>query len=319
MIDKAIGGYFGLELWNGEHYHKDAIKLNTARNCFEYILRTRHYRKVYIPYYTCEVMLQPLQKCGIEWEFYHIDKCFEPVGHYHLKADEAFLYTNYWGLKQKCVERLATEYDLHLIVDNAQAFYSPRIEGIDTFYSCRKFFGVADGAYLYTDSLLNDEFEQDRSFTRMQHLLQRIDDGASAGYAVFRANDDALTNQPIRKMSNLTDSLMSSINYEVVKRQRRANFEYLHKILGSNNGLYIPEIDNIVCPMIYPYLTSDAGLKKRLIENKIFVATYWPNVFESCELEQLEYHFADRIIAMPIDQRYGIEDMHCIVKIINIK
>lgn len=86
MIDKAIGGYFGLELWNGEHYHKDAIKLNTARNCFEYILRTRHYRKVYIPYYTCEVMLQPLQKCGIEWEFYHIDKCFEPVRTLSLKS-----------------------------------------------------------------------------------------------------------------------------------------------------------------------------------------------------------------------------------------
>ena len=34
---KPIGGYFELELRGGEHYHKDAIRLNTARNCFEYV------------------------------------------------------------------------------------------------------------------------------------------------------------------------------------------------------------------------------------------------------------------------------------------
>ena len=40
MMDTAIGGYFELELRNGAYYHKDAIRLNTARNCFEYILRS---------------------------------------------------------------------------------------------------------------------------------------------------------------------------------------------------------------------------------------------------------------------------------------
>ena len=35
---EAIGGYFELELQQGEEYHKDALRLNTARNCFEYIL-----------------------------------------------------------------------------------------------------------------------------------------------------------------------------------------------------------------------------------------------------------------------------------------
>lgn len=41
----AIGGYFELELRKGEHYHKDALRLNTARNCFEYILLARKYKK----------------------------------------------------------------------------------------------------------------------------------------------------------------------------------------------------------------------------------------------------------------------------------
>lgn len=45
-MDKAIGGYFELELRKGEHYHKNALRLNTARNCFEYVLLVRKYTKV---------------------------------------------------------------------------------------------------------------------------------------------------------------------------------------------------------------------------------------------------------------------------------
>ena len=70
---KEIGGYFELELHKGGHYHPDALYLNTGRNCFEYILRAKGYKKVYIPYYTCEVMLEPLRKCGVKWEFNYIN------------------------------------------------------------------------------------------------------------------------------------------------------------------------------------------------------------------------------------------------------
>lgn len=37
MMDTAIGGYFEFELRKGAHYHKDALRLNAARNCFEYV------------------------------------------------------------------------------------------------------------------------------------------------------------------------------------------------------------------------------------------------------------------------------------------
>lgn len=87
----AIGGYFELELRRGDHYHKDAIRLNTARNCFEYILLARKYRKVYIPYYTCEVMLQPLKRQQVDYEFYSIDWNLEPTEIFNLQEGEAFL------------------------------------------------------------------------------------------------------------------------------------------------------------------------------------------------------------------------------------
>lgn len=312
-MSKAIGGYFGLELRSGEHYHKDAIKLNTARNCFEYVLRVRHYSKVYIPYYTCEVMLEPIKKMGINYEFYHINELLEPVSFPKLGREEAFLYTNYFGLKQGCVKHLAKQYGDHLIIDNAQAFFAESIEGIDTFYSARKFFGVADGAYLYIDQKLEMELEQDVSCNRMLHLLKRIDVGAEAGYLDFRNNEDSLCNLGIKRMSKLTEAILRGIDYASVRRKRRENYAFFENALKNSNLIHL-ELDAETVPMVYLYLTDDKSLRQRLIENNVFVATYWPNVRERDDkMGVSERDFAGRLIPLPIDQRYGNDEMNRII------
>lgn len=314
-MNKPIGGYFELELRKGEHYHKGALRLNTARNCFEYILRARGYKKVYIPYYTCEVMLEPLQKCHVAYEFYHINECLEPVQSCHLSPDEAFLYTNYYGLKQRCVERLASQYGSQLIVDNAQAFYAKPIEGIDTFYSPRKFFGVPDGAYLYTTKWLDEDLAQDRSWQRMSHLLLRADMGAEAGYADFRNNNAVLRNNPLLRMSRLTENILCGIDYETVKRQRRTNYKTMDDALGMRNRLQFRLYAGDV-PMVYPFYSEDTALRRHLIANKIFVATYWQNVRETTTPQDVEYLLADNLIPLPIDQRYTGDDMNRIIQLI---
>lgn len=312
----AIGGYFGLELRDGEHYHMDAIRLNTARNCFEYILRSRQYTKVYIPYYTCKVMIEPLQKCNVDFEFYHINELLEPVEEYVLNDNEAFLYTNYYGLKQNCIENLAFRYGSNLIIDNAQAFYAKPLNSIDTFYSARKFFGVADGAYLYTDKILDEDFPQDKSYDRMSHLLKRFDVGAEFGLSDFRENDKSLIGQPIKKMSNLTAAILESIDYDNAAKQRRENYMFLDSVLGEQNKIRLELADDTV-PMAYPYWTNDDSLRKKLIDNRIYVATYWPNVVEWCKPIDLECELSTHIIPLPIDQRYesgGLVKIFSIVK-----
>ena len=315
MNNKPIGGYFELELRKGEHYHKNALRLNTARNCFEYVLRVRRYAKVYIPYYTCEVMLEPIQKLGIGYEFYHINEKFEPTTLPKLKENEAFLYTNYFGLKQDCVKRLASRYGKRLIVDNAQAFFALPLEGIDTFYSARKFFGVPDGAYLYVDKPSQQEFEQDSSYARLSHLLKRIDLGAEAGYQDFRENDDALHNQEIKKMSRLTEAILCGVDYVASRKSRRDNYQWLDEVLGGANRIHM-DMDMDCVPMVYPYLTEDNALRQKLIDRKIFVATYWPNIKEWCKPEWMEYSFANQVVPLPIDQRYNWKDINRIVKLV---
>ena len=313
---KPIGGYFSLELANGEAYHSNAIALNTGRNCLEFILRCRGYHKVYIPYYTCGVLLEPFKKLSVEYEYYHIDNQFELTKQFYLKENEALLYTNYFGLKQEYCENLAIQYGKQLIVDNTQAFYARPIEGIDTFYTCRKFFGVPDGAYLYTDAKADFYIEQDISYDRMSFLLKRLDLGAEAGYADFREQSERLIGQPIKRMSNLTEQMMRGIDYQAIAQKRKNNFQFLHEQLAGSNQLQITLAD-IAVPMVYPYLTGNKALKPRLIAKRIFVPTYWPNVLEWCKPNDWEYQMADNTIFIPIDQRYGNEDLARIIKIIN--
>ena len=311
----SIGGYFSLELPKCEEYHKDAIRLNTGRNCLEYILRVRGYKKVYMPYYTCEAVMEPINKLGIPYEVYHIDINFEIRDRFTLKEGEALLYTNYFGLKQHYVEQLAEMVGSRLIIDNTQAFYAKHLTGIDTFYSCRKFFGVPDGAYLYCEKELDEDLEQDYSYDRLAHLLKRIDLSAEEGYKDYRQVEDGLDNLPIRKMSKLTQRLMKGIDYEAAAQRRRANYQMLHEALGKENNIDLP-LEKDAVPMVYPFLVPEKGLREKLIENKIFVARYWPNVLDWTTKDDIEYLLACQMQPLPIDQRYGKEDMNRVLDII---
>ena len=170
-----FGGYFELELNNKPLFHKNAIALNSGRNSFEYILLANEYKKVYIPFYTCEVILEPLLRNNIEYEFYYINENLEPIFDYNKLYDNiAFLYTNYFGLKNNFIKSISGNCT-NLIIDNSQSFFSLPKLNEDTFYSPRKFFGIPDGGYVYCKKRLYKTLEFDiKSIERMGHLLKRL-------------------------------------------------------------------------------------------------------------------------------------------------
>lgn len=316
-MEKAIGGYFELELPNRGEYHKNALRLNSGKNCLEYILRCRKYRKVYIPYYTCDVILKPFLKLGIAYQFYHINLNFEIADDIRLEECEALLYTNYYGLKQEYAKKLAISYGRQLIVDNTQAFFAMPIEGIDTFYTCRKFFGVSDGAYLYTDAEPIKGLKQGISYNRMEHLIKRIDLSPEEGFNDYHRNDESLAEDEIMLMSQFTQRMMQSIDYHAAIEQRIANFQQLHDSLGESNLLRV-ELDNASVPMIYPYMTERKDLRNILISRKIYVACYWPNVLKWTDKDSEDFRLTENMIPLPIDQRYEKKEISRIINIVKV-
>jgi len=313
----AIGGYFGLEIAQyNQVLHEDALYLNTARNCLEYILLAQKYQKIYVPSFTCEVLLEPIKKHNISLQFYDVDYNLEPIFDYHdLKANEVILLTNYFGLKTDFIRQLVARLS-QVIVDNSQALFTAATPGIDTFYSPRKFVGIPDGGILRSKAKLNRAFDQDESYGRMAHLLKRVDLSAEEGYQNFIINDKLLSHQPILEMSNITRTLLNSIDYPEIARIRRANYTYLQEHLSHLNMLDLSLGEQDV-PLVYPLRVKKADLyRKQLGAKNIYCATYWPIVLEWCCEAHSAYWLTKEIIPLPIDQRYGLSDMKFIADLI---
>jgi hypothetical protein len=304
MATDSIGGYLGLDRYCLPMLHEEALPLNCGRNCLAYIIRARKIKKIALPLYLCDSVKDTCMKEGVDICYYNIDERFRPV---NLKADEWLYLVNYYGqFSTSDIEKYYRTYG-KIIVDNAQSYFTEPVQGVDTLYTCRKFFGVTDGAFLYTDVELNEEIKLDESYNRMLFVYGRYERPASEFYDMYVRNNELFNTEPIKQMSRLTTNLLHGIEYEVVKNKRTYNYNYLHKNLKNINKLQLKEIEGAFA---YPLLVDNgAEIRKQLISEKIYIPMLWPNVLEDVEPESLEYRYAENILPLPCDQRYGENEM----------
>lgn len=314
-IREEIGGYIELELPAGQEYHNEALRFNTGRNALAFYLIKRNIKSLYIPNYICDSITDVLTKAKISFKFYNIDKNFKPLIKPEEVGDTHILCVNYFGICESVVKESIKNYK-NVIVDYTHAFFSNPEGKTPTYYSPRKFFGVADGGYLYADGLKNDAMEEDDSAQRYVARLVRIESGSKEGYFIYRNTEQLLSRAKILKMSTLTQNVLASIRYDMVWETRESNFKYLHKHLKKYNKLEI-DIDSVHGPMIYPFLSQDENLRSYLIENGIFVPHYWPEVLIRSKNDTFEYYMSTNMCGLPIDQRYGKEEMDKIVGIVS--
>lgn len=303
---REIGGYIELDTYRGKMLHDGGIKLNCGRCALDYVIRTKKIKKIYVPKFMCNSNDLVLRKNSVETKYYSIGKDFKPIIE-KRQADEWLYLVNYYGqLSNEYIKTLGN----NIIVDNAHAYFQKNIEGYITIYNCRKFFGVADGAILYSDEYL-EELEQDISFDRMHFLLGRYEKTASEFYPEYIVNNDLFEREPIKKMSKLTENLLHGIDYDFVKERRTENFSYLHEKLKDINQLSLDIPDGA---FMYPlYIENGAEIRNKLQQIKIYIPTLWSDVFEICREDELEYDMAKNILPLPIDQRYTRYDMDYII------
>jgi hypothetical protein len=261
-----------------------------------------------MPKFICDSCEGVLHSHKVKVHYYSINMDFKPVVD-NIEVDEWLYVVNFYGqLSDEYLRSLNEKYNL--IVDNAQAYFNNPIDGVPTLYTCRKFFGVADGAILYSDKKIEVE-EQDESFDRMHFLMGRFERSASEFYSEYVDNNHIFASEPIKRMSALTENLLHSIDYKQVCKRRTENFAYLDEKLGALNKLRLIVPDG---PFMYPlYLENGAEARKLLQAKKIFIPTLWPAVFNLCDEDEIEYDMAKNILPIPVDQRYGVADMEYMI------
>jgi hypothetical protein len=311
-LPEEIGGYFELELHKSNCHYSGVLALNSARNALVYLIKSRGIRNLFMPYCNCRVVANAITRFCPDTaiHYYHINIDFSPkLG--EVPIGSYIYYVNYYGLKDDIPVQL---YNYHVILDNAQAFYSLPLEMGDTIYCPRKFFGVSDGGYLHSTARLDIALERDTSWENSLHLLKRIDCGASEAYADFQSADLALTGRPLKRMSRFTERILNSIDYATVKKTRLANFNFLHSYLAEKNSikdLIVRALTNHdFGPLCYPLYTFNADqIRKKLISEKIYIPVYWPELRESSVLNRDELNLVNNIVCLPVDQRYNEKTM----------
>lgn len=311
---EEYGGYLEFEHFKVKKYH-NGIPLNCGRNCLRYLIRIKKIKYILLPYFICKAVIEACKMEKVDVEFYFIGYNFLPQN-IELRREEQFLYVvNYYGLVnseyfKKLVERG------NVIIDNSQAFFVAPLDGSDTIYTCRKFFGVTDGGYLVTNSINRLELEIDKSSQYVGYLFGRYEEAAEDFYLDFRYNESRIDKSEIKSMSMVTQNLLSIIDYEIVKQRRSKNFYQFHQFFRDINQIEIPE-NGVEGAYMYPLLMKNSGkLRDRLIKRKIFVPTLWTNVMENMPEDTVEYIFAENILPLPCDQRYDAKDIKYICDII---
>ena len=311
---KEYGGYIEFENYHGNMVHEGAISLNCGRNALAYLCEAKKIKKLYLPYFLCSSVPNLCKKIGVEYGYYHINEKFEPIFNQALGEEEWLYIVNFYGqLDNDYLTAWKRKYD-RVIIDNAQSYFQMPVGGVDTLYTCRKYFGVADGAFLYTDTKLSRELPRDESFERMHFLLGRFERNANEFYSEYVANNKLFATEPVKRMSRLTENLLCGIDYAGVAKRRQENFEFLDTELWNINEL---KLKSVYCAFMYPLLIQNgAAVRKELQKEKIYIPTLWPNVLEECPKDSLEYHYAADVLPILVDQRYGIEDMKYLVEVI---
>lgn len=310
---KEYGGYIELDTYRLPMLHEGAIPLNCGRNCLAYIIEARKIKKLLLPYFMCDSVFELCKKYGVKISFYHVNEKFIPQN-VTLESDTWLYVMNYYGqLDSEYLSAIKAKYE-RVIVDNAQAYFQMPVEKEDTLYTCRKFFGVADGAFLYTDAIIGEDLPIDESFERMHFLLGRYERTASEFYSDSVANNEFFNNEPIKRMSKLTLNLLHGIEYEFVKQRRTENFRLYNENLNAINQLELREVEGAFA---YPLLIDNGmEVRKFLQKQKIYIPTLWPNVLNDMPKDSLEYRLAGNILPLPCDQRYDEDDIRKIFEII---
>ncbi len=324
----------------------DYAWLSTGRSAIKFVIKSIEERKpdikkvAVLPSFTCDTVFEPFVVSGYEVYYYPIEKDLTTTANEILKTvinhdASIVLFHRYFGFDtlDKQIDRICKVLrglGKYSIEDCTQCLYSdiPRADTDFTIGSIRKWTGTPDGGFAvcreghfalkpqYSDKTL-EEAKIKASYAKYRYLFEHKGDKTGM-LAMFRAAEDILDSQEqIYGISDMSAKVQANLNKSELSNKRRENFVVLKKSL-SRFVVPVFSLDNNEVPLYFPILVDDrAALQKHLVSNAIYAPVVWPKDDKQpkqCEGAENAY---EHLLCIPIDQRYSVDDMERIVKVIN--
>lgn len=299
-----------------------------------------------LPAYMCDTVFPPFEREGFEIHFYHVNKELE-VNEHELRAlieqiNPGLLFIHpYYGVDTwRSMRPLLAKWKAQgvcIMEDVTQSYYLEGV-GAEADYvvgSLRKWYPVPDGGFVVSDEELTWEtIEDDQEFakTRLKMLMDKWEylygnadvkkkklDKAAYLKQNLELEEQLDQYSGIRNISNDTAFILERTDEEDAKRRRSDNYGYLYDRL-KNKTQFKPIItcsSKEAAPLYFAiYAEKRDDLKSFLVAHEIYAPILWPIGKENGpHLTAEEKYIYEHMLALPIDQRYGREEMQRIIEV----
>ena len=94
---REIGGYLEWGRFHGKEYHENAIRLNCGRNALAYLIEAYGIKRIFLPFFLCDSVVDVCKKYSVEVHFYSIREDFSPILPASLASSDWVYVVNYYG------------------------------------------------------------------------------------------------------------------------------------------------------------------------------------------------------------------------------
>lgn len=333
--------------WETDDYHR--IYFKSGRNAIKAICRALKINntKVLLPAYTCETVIQPFLDEGWSVDFYRINKDLTVDDDFLKNKVEEFkpsvvLFHSYFGF-DTLISSLPLIKRLHdsgiiVIEDITQSLFSNHYIKFADYYvgSLRKFLAIPDGGVLISKTKLSisgimpadkevfsvakKAFEEKSLYMKSEIKGPNLKDKFREHYKELNcliAKNDKLT-----EITNESKVIWASCDIEQIRSKRFKNYEFLNKFLKDISGL-----DNIVsrcmkgiAPLYMPIYVKNNRLvlQEYLAANYVYCPVIWPMPKQIQDIDNETKYMYEHMLCLPIDQRYGCEEMKKIISLLRV-
>lgn len=214
--------------------------------------------------------------------------------------------------------------------DVTQSYYLEDI-GAEADYivgSLRKWYPIPDGGFVAAEEMIFREgMTSEKEFTekRIELLTEKWNYLYGEGSAEEKKDIKNRFLKENREMEEWLDRhegagemspealyMLDGIDEEACKEQRKRNYRYLYGKIHGKTWLWpiLPEMEGAAPLYLAVYAREREELQRFLTAHDIYAPVLWPVGKENeSGLTDDERYIYDHMLALPIDQRYGMEEM----------
>jgi hypothetical protein len=196
--------------------------------------------------------------------------------------------------------------------------------------SIRKWLGIPDGALLYSD-----KFDMPNNLDVTETLFVSLRSKALDLKLKYSHSADPKLKEDYRELMSCAETsiaegqlyykiseksldYLNNLDVSTLKIARKKNFNYLYNMVKDISEISFPLnieklLSNEIIPFSLPVLVDNRDdIQKKLAKRNLFAPLLWPLNNSSRKLCSVSANLENKMLSIPIDQRYDFSDMNLI-------